>query len=400
MLLDTVLGIIILVQLILLGVLLRRYERASTERALAQAQQENLEQMRQQLEQEKAQLLTTYKSQFETLATEILNKQTQLFKQGNKEEMAHIVTPLSEKLKEFQAKVENFSQTHHADQTSFNEKIRKIEDVATQFISSLRPPSGARAWGENTLRELLESMHFQKGVTYFEQVTHDDKRPDFLVRLPDNRLVVIDAKTIYADYDTYMHTANVTEQAKHLKAHVAKIRTTISSLHKKQYEKAVAEFCRSLQLPEDECPIDLVLMFVNPEGALTAALQADSSILELAQEKKVVLVSVSTLVGALTLIHTLWVNNKAQEDYEQMTHLAEELVGGFGQFLVASATAADALEKAQEAHQKTVALINDEKDGLLKNAQQLADLSPSKIAATNIDFLAKHGYTYTGEEKQ
>jgi DNA recombination protein RmuC len=241
-------------------------------------------------------------------------------------------------------------------------------------------------------------MNFQKGVTYFEQVTNDDKRPDFLVRLPDNRLVVIDAKTIYSDYEKYTQEPDVTEQAKHLKAHVTKIRNTITSLGKKQYEKAIADFCSSLKLPADEDPIDLVLMFVNPEGALSAALQADSSIYELAQEKKVVLVTSATLVGALAIIHTLWVNDRAQGDYEAMTQLAESLVSGFGQFLVSSISVTDALAKAQDAHQKSLDIIGTEQKGLLKEAQALANLAPSKIASTNIKTIKKHGYNYTGEE--
>jgi len=365
-----------------------------------ETEKKNLETAQDQLKKDKEELLTTYKSQFETLATDILNKQTQLFKQGNKEEMEHVIKPLNERLAEFKQKVETFASENHSDKTAINDKIKHIEEVAQKFVSSLKVPSGSRAWGENTLRELLESMNFQKGVTYFEQVTNDDKRPDFLVRLPDNRLVVIDAKTIYSDYEKYTQEPDVTEQAKHLKAHVTKIRNTIASLGKKKYEKAIADFCKDLQLPADEDPIDLVLMFVNPEGALSSALQADSSIYELAQENNVVLVSSSTLVGALEIIHTLWVNNRAQEDYEEMTRLAESLVGGFGQFLAANVNVTNALNNAQEAHQKSLNIIgNAETKGLLKNAQDLANLAPSKISMVHIKTIKKAGYHYTGEEQ-
>lgn len=364
-----------------------------------ETEKKNLEAAQTQLQKEKKELLDTYRSEFKTVATDILNEQTKLFKQGNKEEMEHVVKPLNERLAEFKQKVETFASENHSDKNVLNDKIQQIENVALKFISTLKISAGSGLWGEHTVRELLELMLFKKGVTYFEQETHNDKRPDFLVRLPNNHLVVIDAKTIYSEYESYCNADDVTKQKKHLQAHAKKIRTTITSLFERKYKDEIADFCKQMDIPEDENPISLVLMLVNPEGALTAALTEDPSLLQWAHEKNVVLVSAATLAGALSIIQALWTNDKKSEDYEKMNLLAQDLVGDIGLLLKAQVNMTNALNKAVEENKYSIKMLGNDKEGLLKTAQELANYAPNKMSNQNIDLVKKSGYTFTGEQK-
>ncbi len=374
--------------------------------AAARAQQAVLATEKKNLAEERARLLDTYKSQFETLATDILNKQTQLFKQGNQEELGHLLSPLKaqleEQLRDFKAKIDSYAKDQREDKTNLNSKIQLLETMTRSFISSIHNQSHARGlWGEESLRQILASSGLQKDVTYFEQTSQDDKRTDFIVRLPNNKLIVIDSKTVFSHYDAFIQATSEETRKAELKAHVAAMFDTIHSLGTKAYQKSIGKICKKLNIEESGDPVEMVLMYVHPEGALSCALEGDSSLLAYAKEYNVVLVSQSTLMGALQLVDALWLNFRDEEKNQEIRTAAEKFIAAFGNFLALWIKVGSRLEEALEAHRKTAALMApDGPESLSKLAQDIADLQPSKINEKTAKAIAKGGYDFTGERRR
>ena len=285
--------------------------------------------------------------------------------------------------------------------TNLNNKIQLIEKITRDFVSGITNQVQARGlWGEESLRQLLESSGLQKDVTYFEQTAQDDKRPDFVVRLPNNRLIVIDSKTIFAHYDAYMQANDEETKKAELKAHVSAVRSTVSTLGTKAYQKSIEKICKKLNIEETGDPVEMVLMYVHPEGALSCALAADSSLLDYAKEHNVVLVSQSTLMGALQIVDTLWLNFRDDEKNKEIRAAAEKFIASFGKFLAAWIEVGDKLQDSLDAHRKTIKLIGKEnEDGLVKTAQEIANLQPCKINEKTAKTIIKAGYDFTGERK-
>ncbi len=375
------------------------------ERAELATEKKNLSEEKLKFNAEKEHLLETYKSQFETMATDIFQKQSQLFKQGNKEELGNVLTPLkeqlAEKLRDFKEKIDAYAKDQREDKTNLNNKIQLIEKITTRFVSSITNQVQARGlWGETSVRQLLESSGLQKDVTYFEQISQDDKRTDFIVRLPNNKLIVIDAKTLFSHYDSFMQATDEETKKTQLKAHLNAMRETIKNLGTKAYQKQIDKICKKLNIEESGDPVEMVLMYVQPEGALSCALAADSSLLELAKQKKVVLVSQSTLMGALQLVDALWLNFRDDEKNQEIRAAAEKFIASFGAFFAAWVKVGERLKEAQTAHRETIDMVGkDATEGLLKEAQELANLQPYKINEKTAKVILKAGYDFTGERK-
>lgn len=230
-----------------------------------------------QLETEKANLVKACETQFENMVNKIFKEHISGFQEKNQEVMAPFVASLKERMAEFSKKIET--------QLDFNKKAveasKNIQDVTVNFVNALRGYLHQKgAWGEGTVRKVLLDCGLKEGVNFFQQSTSGDdkKRPDFIVSLPNGQVVILDSKTIFKHYDEYMR-ADAKDKENKLQEHLKDVRNTISSLRKKNYHKEVADICakQKIQIPDD--PISLVLMFVNPEAALTCALEHDPEII-------------------------------------------------------------------------------------------------------------------------
>lgn len=378
---------------------------AKIERATFETEKKNLAEEKEKFNAEKEQILANHKSQFESLATDIFNKQTLLFKQSNKEELGHMLAPMKEQfeeqLRDFKAKIDVYAKDQREDKTNLNSKIQHIEQLTRDFVSSITYQSQARGlWGEESLRQLLENSGLQKDLTYFEQISQEDKRPDFIVRLPNNKMIVIDAKTVFKHYDAYVHATDENTKKVELKAHIDSLFDTVKTLGNKAYQRSIDKICKKLNIEESGDPVEMVLMYVQPEGALSCALAADSSLLDYAKERNVILVGQSTLMGALQIVDALWLNFRDDEKNKEIRTAAEKFITAFGNFLAAWVKVGKRIEEALAAHQDTIEIVGEDTGkGLVKYAQDLANLQPHKINEKTAQSIIKAGYDFTGERK-
>ena len=158
----------------------------------------------------------------------------------------------------------------------------------------------------------------------------------------------------------------------------ALIKETISKLATKKYRSGLKKFYATLNADMPDEPVNLVLMFVNPESALSTAIAADATIVQEARQKNIALVSVTTLISTLQIIESLWTNYTVQQSNEEIKNLAEKVVLELGRFVSDYKQLGKHLQNASSAYESTIATVGEtNKAGLLLLAQQLADLCPT-----------------------
>lgn len=335
-----------------------------------------LEQERAQMKAERETLVQSCGTQFENVANRIFNQQKDI----SRAEINNIITPLNKQLENFALRQAEDKANLAAQISLVTEANGKIEKITDNFINALmNKPQFRGEWGENALRQLLKDMGLEEEKQFFQQVVgENDKRPDFIVLLPNKQAVIIDAKTVWDKYYEYTQNKDISKSKELLKAHIGNIRKTIEDLSSKKYHNVLKKFYSSLGENMPDEPIKLVLMFVNPEAALSTAIAEDPSLIACARENKVALVNTTTLVSTLQIIDSLWANYTVQQSNEEIKNLAEDIVLKLGRFLSDYKQLGKHLQSASSAYENTISSVGEtNKAGILLLAQQLADKFPT-----------------------
>jgi DNA recombination protein RmuC len=150
------------------------------------------------------------------------------------------------------------------------------------------------------LERILEISGLQEGIEYEKQHTLKDEndkqlRPDFLIKLPDNKHIIVDSKVSLTAFERYINTADETEKLAHLKAHLLSIHTHIKTLSEKDYARS-----KDIHTPE------FVLLFLPIESAFSLAIKGEPELYARAWEKRIVIVTPSTLLATLKTIESIW----------------------------------------------------------------------------------------------
>ena len=205
---------------------------------------------------------------------------------------------------------------------------RQVSQQAENLTRALKGDPQARGkWGEMMLGKVLESSGLREGEEYQLQAHYTDKesgeryRPDAVVSLPGERAVFIDAKTSLLDYERYASGERAEEKQEALRGFLQSMKLRVKELGEKDYARL-----------GDAKNFDFVLMFVPIESAFSLALEHDKFLVDYALEKKIVMVSPSTLLLALRTIYHAWRTerqNKHAEDIAREGGLLHDKVASF-----------------------------------------------------------------------
>ncbi|MDD5323329.1 MAG: DNA recombination protein RmuC, partial [Methylococcales bacterium] len=212
-------------------------------------------------------------TQFENLAGKIFDERSKQFTEHNKTSLDHIVKPLREQLGEFKQRIETVYDNENKDRISLREEIislrRDTAQMNQEALNLTRALKGDKKnqgnWGEMILETVLEKSGLRKGIEYETQGAFRDEdnklfKPDVIVRLPEDKDVIIDSKVSLSAYERHCSTEDDHERIAALKQHNEAVRTHIKGLSTKDYSGLKG--LRSL---------DFVLLFMPIEAAFIAA---------------------------------------------------------------------------------------------------------------------------------
>lgn len=316
------------------------------------------------------------KRDFENLSNRIFENRSRKFERQNKEQLTDILAPLKEQLKNFE---QTFANTDNSFSTKFGELKQQI-----QGLSDLNKNIGEQAenltnalkgdvkkqgdWGEMLLEKTLQVSGLRKGIDYEMQKSYTDrdgalKIPDAIVRLPDNKTIVIDAKVSLVNYEAYVSADDEKEQEEALKRHINSVKRHIRELSEKDYQN----------MPEKQT-LNYVLMFTPIEAAHLLILQHERDILRLALHSNIVLACPSTLLAILRTVHALWQlkaqNTNAGKIAEQAGKMYDKFVG----FVEKMGTIGEQLERTSRSYNDAYKSLTDGRGNLIRRAAEIKEL--------------------------
>lgn len=338
------------------------------------------------LEQERiniTKLQEKFTSDFEIIASKILEQKTEKFTNQNKIQLQELLQPLGENINSFKQKVEDVYAKESKERFSLGEKVKelselnlKISQEAHNLANALKSDVKKQGnWGEMVLETILERSGLEKGINYFMEYqlrdeegknlksTIEDKkmRPDAVIKYPDQRSVIIDSKVSLNAYSRYMETENNEEQELHLKNHIQAIKNHIVTLSNKGYD----DYREAL---------DFVMMFIPTEPAYLVALKNDPDLWNYAYERRILLISPTNLITSLKLIEDLWKREYQNRNAIEIAERGGKLYDKFVGFVSNLTAVGDHIEKAQNKYNDAYKQLSTGTDNLVRQAEKLKQL--------------------------
>ena len=280
------------------------------------------------------------------------------------------------------AKVDNVS----ALGTSLAQETREL-------TLALRGDSQAQgAWGEVVVENLLQSMGFVEGRDYIKQEWdkgkngEKGKRADFILKLPENRQVVIDSKVSLTAYTEFVNAEDDATSDLAMKAHCRSIREHSKKLATKNYEDM-----------EGYNTPDFVLMVVPLEGAFIDAMRADQNLYEdLLVDRRVKVVSGSSLMLTLMLIQELWKREKQTSNQKEIVERGGRLHDKVVLFLETFTALGYELGQATDAYEKALEQLSSGSGNVIRQTEMLKELG----SKTKTDLREKSGLRSLAERSE
>ncbi len=278
------------------------------------------------------------KKEFENLANKIFEDKGKSFTTTSRESLEAMLKPFREQITGFQNRINEVHSESVRGNTALEKEIQKVLDVGLEMNSQASnltvalkgDKKAAGNWGEAQLERTLELAGLQAGDHYESQAAFKDedgkrKLPDFVIKLPDDKNLVIDSKVSLVDYDRAIAAGTDEERTDALNAHAQAVRNHINDLSSKDYAN----------LPGIGSP-DFVLMFMPIEPAYIEAMKHNKDLFNYGYSKGVIMVSHTTLMPILRTVANLWmversnkeareISSKAGDIYNQVCLVAERL---------------------------------------------------------------------------
>lgn len=327
--------------------------------------------------------------QFENLANRIFEHSNRRVDEQNRQSLHGLLTPLREQLDGFRRQVqESFGQEARERHTLAHE-IRNLQQLnaqmtqeAVNLTKALKGDNKTQGnWGEVVLTRVLESSGLREGYEYQTQVSIETEararmQPDVIVRLPQGKDVVIDAKMTLVAYERYFNAEDESVREAALQEHIASLRNHIRLLGRKDYQ----------QLPGLRS-LDYVLMFIPVEPAFLLAIDRQPELITEALKNNIMLVSPTTLLVALRTIANLWRYEHQSRNAQQIADRASRLYDKMRLFVDDMSAIGQSLDKAQDNYRQAMKKMATGRGNLLVQAESFRSLGVEVKREINPDLV-------------
>jgi DNA recombination protein RmuC len=316
------------------------------------------------------------RNQFENTAQKIFDNKSKQFGERSQEQIGQLLNPFAEQLKGFKQTVEQKFETEGKERASLQGEIKALTELNQQISAEANALTNALSgqnkvqgnWGEIILKTVLEQAGLSEGLHFDQQTTerNDENtiiRPDVVLYLPQDRIVVIDSKVSLTAYSAYCNAEGATDKKQQLDLHVRSIRQHIDGLSKKRYETAYPGKT-----------LDFVFMFMPIDQAYLDATQADLSLIAYGLEKKVVIVSPYSLYPNLKTVEMLWRNHEQNQNAVEIARVAGTLYDKIADSENDLQKVKASLQKAQDQWDSAWSRLATGKGNALRTAERLRDL--------------------------
>lgn len=314
--------------------------------------------------------------QFKNLANDLLEEKSKRFTEQNRVQIDQILAPLSQKIQQFEQKVDTTYKEELRDKASLLSEVKKLYDLSTRLSDDAQNLTKALKgdtkqqgnWGEVILEKVLERSGLTKDVEYRTQLvtrnqTGDIIKPDVVVYLPDNKHLVVDAKVSLVAYEQFVNTEDETLKTQALRSHLASVRSHVRLLSDKNYYSG-----DTLISP------DFTMLFMPIESAFSVAIQADAELFNLAWEKRIILVSPTTLLATLRTVASIWKFEKQSKNALEIARLSGEMYDKFEGFVKDLQKIGDSLKGSQTAYDEAVKKLAEGRGNLIRTSEKLKSL--------------------------
>jgi DNA recombination protein RmuC len=345
---------------------------------MAKAEEQFIAQRQRLADQEKSiqEIQQKFQLEFQNVANKLLDEKSQKFIETNRSNLDILLNPLKENIKAFEEKVEKVYKAESDERNVLRGEItqlmalnKQISEEATNLTKALKGDSKKQGnWGEVVLERVLERSGLVKDREYRLQASltgTDGNRlqPDAIIDLPDEKHLIIDSKVSLIAYERLVNAETEDERKLYSKAHVESIRAHVLNLSSKNYH----------DLYQINSP-DFVLLFVPIESSFSFAVQIDAELFSDAWDKRVVIVSPSTLLATLRTIASIWKQERQNRNVLEIARLSGAMYDKFVGFIGDMENIGKNIKSSQTAYDSAINKLTEGNGNLTLTADKIKKL--------------------------
>ena len=341
-------------------------------RSFFKAQQEKLAEQKEEIEQTRKH----FQREFENVAEKLLKEKSREFTDVNKLSIDAILNPLKENIKAFEDKVDKVYNMEAAERNTLKGVITQLMDLnklisteASNLTKALKGDNKKQGnWGEVILEKVLERSGLVRDREYRVQASLNNAdgsrlQPDVIIDLPDDKHLIIDSKVSLIAYERLVNCETEEERKLYSKAHIESLRNHVHGLSSKSYH----------DLYQVNSP-DFVLLFVPIESSFSFAVQLDADLFSDAWDKRVVIVSPSTLLATLRTIASIWKQERQNRNVLEIARLSGAMYDKFVGFVSDMENIGKNIKQSQSAYDNAINKLTEGNGNLTITADKIKKL--------------------------